>query len=69
MITADLSQQSESVHPTNGPAYLPTPEEIAAECWVIRASWTEAEAIRRRVAIPHDLQLIPSHESIPDQRE
>lgn len=32
-----------------GICYLPTPEEIAAQCAVIRAGWSPAETLRRTV--------------------
>ena len=40
------------------PRYLPTPEEIAALCRLIRESWTPDEECRRRAwSIPRPVYL------------
>lgn len=69
MIIAELKRPSHEAPSKNGPAYLPTPEEIAAECWLIRKTWSEAEMIRRRVAMPHDLMLASSCNSTIDKQQ
>ena len=43
----------EPEHPNSRPKYLPTPEQIAAECKAIRATWSE-HTERTRLGIEHE---------------
>lgn len=55
MIATKPVKKNKHSSTANEPSYLPTPEQIARECWLIRATWSEAETIRRRAAFPTDL--------------
>lgn len=45
--------------------YLPTPEQIAAECEAIRAEWSEWETERRRVQKPVPFESQAHHLELP----
>ena len=48
------------------PNYTPTPKQIAAECEVIQAGWTETQELNRTVTKwrPYEFQTIPIRAAI-----
>ena len=51
------SYKRSTPHPNNFPEYVPTPEEIAATCTEIQATWDEKTRHKRLVTKPHPLVL------------